>query len=93
MSSPTGYLNINAAGTAAIRTIPSHIKTITIGAPYVGTVVFFDTSATAGTAAGNAVLTVGTPSAVPVTLKPNLSLSKGITYAATGTPVITLGFD
>lgn len=93
MSSPTGYLNINAAGTVAIRTIPSHVKTITIGAPYVGTVVFHDAATTGGTAAGNAVLTVGTPSITPVTLTPNLSLGKGIVYVATGTPVITLGFD
>jgi hypothetical protein len=80
------YKRISAAGSAALRAVPSVLHTITVEAS-TGTVTFYDNAS--GTSA-QVVATVGGGAASPETFVYDAQLRRGLYYLATGTPVLTV---
>ena len=80
------YERINAAGSGALRAVPSLLHTINVEAS-TGTITFYDNAT--GTSAA-VVAVVGGGAATPETLTYDCQLRNGLYYVATGTPAATL---
>ncbi len=84
-----------AGGTAAVTTIVKStsavLKQIVVPGTYVGSVVFYNSATAAGTASTNQVLSLGLPTtSIPFSLELNVECNNGLTYTASGTPVMTI---
>lgn len=90
------YTKITAVGTTVLSSTPVTLKSIIVSSPiYVGTVDIYNTGLAAGTTAANLVYSVGTfpATAVHAMLPLNISLSKGLTYVASGTPTVIISYE
>lgn len=73
---------------------PVTFQKLVIGGTYVGTLAIYDSPTAAGTAAGNLITTVPLPTTnLYRTVDYQIKLKNGLTYEATGTPVLTLTFS
>lgn len=89
------YKIVTAAGSAVISDRPVTLKSVIVGNPvYDGTVEIYNAVAT-GTVAANLVYTVGTfpATALHQVLPLNISLSKGLSYWAAGTPKVIITYE
>lgn len=85
---------ISAAGTAVLTNRSTTLVRVIVPGTYVGTVNVFDTNAAAGTSATNQIISLGLPAtSVAGNIEIGAKCSTGLTYAATGTPVLTLIWD
>ena len=85
------WTNIGTIGTVALVSRAATLRRIVIPGTFIGSVSFFDTSATAGTAASNLILTVGLPaSGVPNYIDVDANCKDGLVFASTGTPAMTV---
>ena len=89
------YTSISGGvGTTVVSAEPTTLQRVFYGGTYVGTCIVHDSATAAGTSATSAVLTLGLPLIqYPRSLELGIQCKKGITYEATGTPVITLVWD
>lgn len=84
-----------AGGTAAVTTLLKStnavLKSVVIPGTYVGSVVFYDSASTTGTATTNQILALGLPaSSIPFDLDLNINCKNGLTYTSSGTPAMTI---
>jgi hypothetical protein len=81
-------------GTAAVTNKPATIKRLVWGGSYVGTLNIHDATGAAGTTATSQIVSLGIPLLrFPYSLELNTRVRNGITYQATGTPVVTIVWD
>ncbi len=92
-SYPT-YKPVTASGTTVISDIPVNLAQVIVNGTYVGSVEFYDTAGTAGTAASNLLWNLGIPATKTNTTYPlNFRTNKGLVVVATGTPVLAYTLD
>ena len=88
------YTLISAVGTVVMTDRSARLERLSIGGTYVGTVEFYDTTTAAGTAAGNLIGTYGLPTTNTFrSLEFGLRTKNGLTYVATGTPVLLVVWE
>ena len=89
------YTSISGGvGTTVVSADSAVLQRAFYGGTYVGTVIVHNSATAAGTTATSAVLTLGLPlTQYPRSLELGIQCNKGITYEATGTPVVTLVWD
>ena len=80
-----------AATTVTARAHSGVLNRILLSGTIVGTVTFYDSSTTAGTAAGNVIFTFGDPTVAtyPLVLPIGAIYNRGLTYTYAGTPGLT----
>lgn len=79
---------------AVVSDTPVTFQKLVIGGTYVGTLAIYDSPTAAGTAAGNLIVTVGLPTTnLFRSVDYQIKLKNGLTYEATGTPVLTLTYS
>ena len=92
--SQSQYKNIGTVGTVVLTDRPTALMNIVFPGTYVGTVNFFDSPTAAGTTAANQILSMGLPNTnVGGNIFIGASCKTGLTYAATGTPIMTVMWD
>lgn len=85
---------ITAAGTSVLTNRSTSLVRVVVPGTYVGTVNVFDSATAAGTSASNQIISLGIPATtVAGNIEVGAKCSNGLTYAATGTPVLTLIWD
>ena len=98
MSQPVSGAQFTAisggVGTTVVSATPAVIQRVFYGGTYVGTVIIHDSATAAGTSATSAVMTIGLPLIqYPRNVELGIQCKSGITYEATGTPVLTIVWD
>jgi hypothetical protein len=77
-----------------VRAGDTYLKSVVVGGTYVGTLVVYDCATVAGTSATVNVLTLLNPLLmVPNEVELGLHLRNGLTYVATGTPLVTIIYN
>lgn len=85
---------IGALGTTTVTANPSNLIGVVITGTYVGTVKFHDAGSSTGTTASSNIVTFGLPAtSVAGNIHINARCKNGITYEATGTPIMTFLWD
>jgi hypothetical protein len=89
------FTSITGVGTTVLTDrSDAQLIRVVIPGTYVGTVGIFDSATAAGTAAGNLIVSLGLPTTgIPSSIEVGARTRNGLTYAATGTPVMTLIWD
>jgi hypothetical protein len=93
-ASAAGYVQIGTLGTNVVSDIPVNLQSVIIGGTFVGSVEFYDTTTTAGTATSNLIFNLGIPltntyRSIPLGLR----TKRGLVTVQTGTPVMTFTID
>lgn len=80
-----------AASTTLLKSTNAVLKSVVIPGTYVGSIVFYDSASSTGTATANQILALGLPtSTIPFTLDMNINCKNGLTYTSSGTPTMTI---
>jgi len=70
------------------------LRSLVVGGTYVGTLAIYDSATVAGTSTTNNVITLLNPALVaPNEVRLDLHLRNGLTYDATGTPLVTIVYN
>ena len=81
-------------GTTVVTAAPATLKRVVVPGTYVGTLNIHDSATAAGTTDTSLIVTYGLPASVAFqTQEIGVNCRKGITYEATGTPVMTIVYD
>lgn len=81
-------------GTTTVADRETALRSIVVPGTYIGTINFHDSASAAGTTATSSMLILGLPATgIPFELHPNFKCRKGLTYEATGTPLLTFSWD
>lgn len=81
-------------GTTVVTNRSGNLYRIVIPGTYVGTVTFHDAASAGGTSATSGIVTFGLPGVAPLqSVEIGARFRTGLTYEATGTPVITYVWD
>lgn len=79
---------IGTSGTTVLETQPGRLHIIGLTGTFVGSLEFYDTNTTAGTAAGNLMYNLGLPLLNQYkSIDLDFPFKKGLTVVATGTPL------
>ena len=90
-SAGDAYTNIGTVGTVSLSDRDVRITRVIIPGTYVGSVALYDVAAIAGTTAGNNIITFGLPAtSIPQSIELDIQCKKGLVYASTGTPNLTI---
>lgn len=96
-SQPTSgdqYSIIGTVGTVVLANHTTTLKRILIPGTFVGSVAFYDSPTAAGTTATNNIYNVVLPGVnTNRSIEVHARMREGLTYAATGTPTITVTWD
>ena len=93
-ASAAGYIQVGTVGTNVISDVPVNLQNIIIGGTFVGSVEWYDTTTTGGTAASNLIFNVGIPATNQYrTVNLGLRTKRGLVTVQTGTPVLTYTLD
>lgn len=85
---------VSAAGTTVLTNRTTTLVRVVVPGTYVGTVNIFDSATAAGTSASTQIVSLGLPAtSVAGHIEVGAKCSNGLTYAATGTPTLTLIWD
>ncbi len=88
------YKPVQAAGTTLVSEVPVNLNQVIVNGTYVGSVEFYDSTSTAGTAASNLLWNLGIPAANTNKLYPlNFQTRRGLVVVATGTPTLAYTLD
>lgn len=88
------WTSIGTVGTVLVTDRSTVLLNIIMPGTYVGTVIFHDAAATAGTTATSAFGTFGIPNTnVSGNVLCNIPCKKGLVYQATGTPIMTFTWE
>lgn len=93
---PTGqWTSITGVGTTVLTTGDGHaLYRVIVPGTYVGTVNIYDSATAAGTTAANQIISLGLPTTtVAGNIEIGARVRNGLTFAATGTPLMTLVWD
>jgi hypothetical protein len=90
----SAYKQVSAKGTTLVSDIPVNLQKVIIGGTFVGSVEWYDSATTAGTAATNLIFNVGIPATNQYrSIDLGLHTKNGLVEVSTGTPVITYTLD
>lgn len=88
------FTYIAAAGTIVVTDRPTTLYNVLLPGTFVGSVEWYDTNGTAGTAAGNKIYNVALPGLNQnQSIQINARARNGLVYVATGTPTLTFTWD
>jgi len=94
MQPPSGYQYTKISGgvgTTVIKAANAVLERIVIPGTYVGSITIHNSATAAGTSATTPIVTLGLPTtSIPQSIELGVECRNGITYEATGTPVMTL---
>jgi hypothetical protein len=98
MAQPTSAAQFTAVsggvGTTVVKNSTANLYRVIVPGTYVGTLNIHDAAAAAGTTATSQILSLGLPTtSIPFVVEVGVNCKNGITYQATGTPVVTLVWD
>lgn len=92
-----GYSYVKVSGGTSqtvVRNSDILLRSLVVGGTYVGTLAIYDSATVAGTSATNNVITLLNPALVaPNEVRLDLHLRNGLTYDATGTPLVTIVYN
>ena len=92
-----GYQYVKVAGGTSqtvVKADSTVLRSLVVGGTYVGTLAVYDSATVAGTTAANNVITLLNPALVsPNEVRLDLHLRNGLTYDATGTPLVTIVYN
>lgn len=85
---------VGTVGTTVATDRTGILRRVILPGTFVGTVEFYDSATTTGTAAGNFIHAQGIPLLRQYdSYEINATFRNGLTYVATGTPALTFTFD
>jgi len=95
VSSGGQFANVSGgAGTTVVSNGPATLLRVVVPGTYVGSITIHDSATAAGTSATTPVVTYGLPATTAFqTQEIGVNCRNGITYEATGTPVMTIVYD
>ncbi len=84
------FTAIGTSGTVTVLPNNTVLRSVFSQGTFAGTVAFHDAIGTAGTTATSQIISLGLPAtSIPYQLQLNVQCRNGLTYIATGTPVLT----
>ena len=95
VSSGGQFSNVSGGvGTTVVTAAPATLERVIVPGTYVGTLRIHDSATAAGTTSTSLIVSYGLPASVAFqSVGIGVNCRKGITYEATGTPVMTIVFD
>lgn len=85
------WTNVGTVGTVLLTDRQAGLVRLVIPGTYVGSVAFYDCNTIAGTSATNNIFTLGLPAtSTPQDIQIGAQCKKGLVYASTGTPTVTI---
>src|SRR3990167_3461679 len=95
VSSGGQFSNVSGGvGTTVVTDRPATLTRVIVPCTYVGTLKIHDSATAAGTSATSTIVTYGLPASVAFqSVGIGVNCRNGITYEATGTPVMTIVWE
>ena len=92
--SANNFTFVSGAGTTVVTNRPTALYNILIPGTYIGSVEFYDSATTTGTAAGNKIFNVALPGLnQDQSINVNARCRTGLVTVATGTPTVAFTWD